>query len=161
MDVSLHEAGAADIPEITHLAEITWNQHYPSIISREQIRYMLDLMYCEKSLNEQMRDKGHRFLFIQAAENRVGFISWQQMEDGTAFIHKFYVNQDFAGKGIGTSAFKLLKTKTGKSIFRLTVNRRNITAINFYFRNGFRIERAADFDIGDGFVMEDFVMVAR
>ena len=83
------------------------------------------------------------------------------MEDGTAFIHKFYVNQDFAGKGIGTSAFKLLKTKTGKSIFRLTVNRRNITAINFYFRNGFRIERAADFDIGDGFVMEDFVMVAR
>jgi hypothetical protein len=44
---------------------------------------------------------------------------------------------------------------------RLTVNRQNYKSINFYFKIGFRIEKCADFPIGNGFVMNDFVMVWR
>jgi hypothetical protein len=35
----------------------------------------------------------------------------------------------------------------------------NYKAINFYFKNGFTIEKVADFDIGDGYFMNDFVMI--
>ena len=35
----------------------------------------------------------------------------------------------------------------------------NYKSINFYFKNGFVIERVADFDIGNNFVMNDFVMI--
>ena len=42
---------------------------------------------------------------------------------------------------------------------RLTVNRQNFKSVNFYFKNGFTIERVADFDIGNGYVMNDFVMM--
>jgi ribosomal protein S18 acetylase RimI-like enzyme len=42
--------------------------------------------------------------------------------------------------------------------FSLTVNRQNFKAINFYFKNGFVIDEVADFEIGNGFVMNDFVM---
>jgi ribosomal protein S18 acetylase RimI-like enzyme len=41
---------------------------------------------------------------------------------------------------------------------RLQVNRQNVVAINFYFKAGFVIEKSADFDIGDGYFMNDFIM---
>ena len=42
---------------------------------------------------------------------------------------------------------------------RLTVNRQNFKSINFYFKNGFKIDHVEDFDIGNGYVMNDFVML--
>ena len=42
---------------------------------------------------------------------------------------------------------------------RLQVNRQNFKAINFYFKAGFKIEKVADFDIGDGYFMNDFIMI--
>jgi diamine N-acetyltransferase len=47
------------------------------------------------------------------------------------------------------------------SELRLTVNRKNFKAINFYFKNGFIIESVKDFDIGNGYLMEDFVMLRK
>jgi ribosomal protein S18 acetylase RimI-like enzyme len=47
----------------------------------------------------------------------------------------------------------------GITSMKLTVNRKNVQAINFYFSQGFRIDHAEDFDIGSGYVMNDFVMV--
>ena len=44
---------------------------------------------------------------------------------------------------------------------RLQVNRQNFKAINFYFKMGFVIECVADFDIGDGYFMNDFVMLKK
>jgi hypothetical protein len=43
----------------------------------------------------------------------------------------------------------------------LTVNRKNYKAINFYFKNGFTIKEIADFDIGNGFFMNDFIMIKK
>jgi RimJ/RimL family protein N-acetyltransferase len=42
--------------------------------------------------------------------------------------------------------------------FRLTVNRKNFKSINFYFKLGFKIESVEDFDIGNNYFMNDFVM---
>ncbi len=40
----------------------------------------------------------------------------------------------------------------------LQVNKRNERAIAAYLRAGFQIEKEAVFDIGGGFVMDDYVM---
>ena len=75
------------------------------------------------------------------------------------FIQKFYLDQTLAGKGSGTEAHNELVKLLQPSLMRLTVNRQNFKSINFYFKNGFKIESVADFDIGNGYVMDDFVMV--
>jgi RimJ/RimL family protein N-acetyltransferase len=46
-------------------------------------------------------------------------------------------------------------------IIKLTVNRQNFKSINFYFKNGFKIEKVEDFDIGNGYWMNDFIMVKK
>jgi hypothetical protein len=43
----------------------------------------------------------------------------------------------------------------------LQVNRRNIKAVNFYFKKGFIIDRAEDFDCGGGYTMDDFFMIRK
>lgn len=159
--LQLLRANTEDIPEITHLAHIVWHQHYPSIISTEQINYMLDMMYSTGSLNEQMNSKGHEFYFIRKENKNIGFIAVSKIdkESNGYFIHKFYLDQSIAGKGCGTEAQNELIKLLQPSLLRLTVNRQNFKSINFYFKNGFRIESVADFDIGNGYVMNDFVMV--
>jgi hypothetical protein len=38
------------------------------------------------------------------------------------------------------------------------VNKNNASAIDAYLRNGFAVTEAARFDIGRGFIMDDYVM---
>jgi len=40
----------------------------------------------------------------------------------------------------------------------LQVNRQNYKSVNFYFSVGFKIIQVADFDIGEGWQMNDFIM---
>ena len=48
-----------------------------------------------------------------------------------------------------------------ESAVRLTVNRKNFKAINFYFKQGFIIEEVKDFDIGNNYEMNDFIMLYK
>ncbi len=158
-EIKLLRAGVADIPAIRELAVRIWNQHYPTVISRRQIDYMLDKMYSENSLLQQMQEKQHQFFYIVAGQEKAGFISLFEEKSGHWFINKYYIDQQKAAKGLGSAAFKELVKHTSATTFHLTVNRQNYKAINFYFKNGFTIESVADFDIGDGYEMNDFVMV--
>ena len=156
--IKLSEAVESDIPEISRLAAIIWRQYYPAVISHEQIDYMLDKMYSAAGLREQMADRGHIFYLVVKDGENIGFLSVNEEAPGKWFINKFYIRQDLASRGIGSAAFAELRRLTSAKTFRLTVNRKNFKAINFYFRNGFKIESVEDFDIGEGYEMNDFVM---
>lgn len=161
MAIHLQEASEADIATIAGLARHIWNQHYVPIIGQAQVDYMLGLFYHANSLREQMFVKQHRFFLVQERGRDLGFISVSVEKDQSWFIHKFYIDQAKAGKGLGTEVFgEIVKLLDPREI-RLTVNRQNYKSINFYFKNGFIIEKVADFDIGNGYVMNDFVMVWR
>lgn len=158
-NVTLTEATTADIKVIAALANTIWNQHYPAIIGQQQVDYMLNLMYSDASLRQQMEIKRHRFFIVQSNEKTVGFISVNKENPGEWFLNKFYIDQNIAAKGIGSRAFIELKNILTPKKISLTVNRQNFKSINFYFKMGFKIERVANFDIGEGYVMNDFVMV--
>lgn len=152
-------ATAKDIEKISELASVIWNQHYPAIISRPQIDYMLNLMYSPKSISNQIELKQHSFYLINLNNASLGFISVNEEKKGLWFLHKFYIDQTKASKGIGTHVFEQLMQLIKPSKVTLTVNRQNYKSINFYFKLGFTIERVENFDIGNDFVMNDFVMV--
>jgi diamine N-acetyltransferase len=157
--ITLNEAEVNDIPLISELAQRIWNQHYLSIIGQAQVDYMLNLMYSHKSLSEQMQEKKHQFFLVMNDEETIGFISVNKEQNNDWFLNKFYIDQTLAAKGNGALAFSTLVEKINPSTLTLTCNRQNFKAINFYFKLGFKIERVADFDIGNNYVMNDFVMV--
>jgi ribosomal protein S18 acetylase RimI-like enzyme len=156
--LQLNKATHSDINRIADLAKLIWNQHYLSIIGQDQVNYMLDKIYNYESLLNQFSELNHLFFLISLNGKDIGFISISSRNEEDFFIHKFYVDQDCANTGIGTQILSQLEKKLSPKTISLTVNRQNFKSINFYFKNNFKIKSVEDFDIGNGYVMNDFVM---
>lgn len=158
MMITLKLATINDIETIRTLANEIWHAHYIDIIGKEQVEYMLNKMYDSKSLTQQMEIDKHQFYLIEYNHTTIGFVSVSSSNHHDYFIHKFYIQQTVAAKGIGTRVLSELIQLLNQKTYTLTVNRQNYKSINFYFKNGFVIDHIADFDIENGFVMNDFVM---
>ena len=148
-----------DIKTLSALAHKIWNAHYPPIIGQKQVDYMLGKMYSVESLNNQIFKEGHHFIAAYYDDKMEGFISYSSKNGEDYIIHKLYVNTEIHRKGTGSALFSIVFGNRKFETIRLTVNRQNITAINFYFKIGFVIEKIIDIDLGEGFVMNDFVML--
>ena len=161
MNLTIKKADTSDVDLIYALANRIWKLHYPSIISNDQIDYMLDLIYSQDALKQQMLE-GQQFLIAYCDQLPIGYISYSYKPDGYYFLHKFYLDSEKRRNGIGSFFFN--QTFNGfvdlKTI-RLTVNRQNYKAINFYFKQGFMIEEVKDFDIGNSYEMNDFIMLYK
>ncbi len=161
MELTYKQATSVDIPVIARLADVIWKQHYPSIITEEQIDYMLKSYYSSEQLLKQMQE-GHLFTLVYFNNQPAGYASVSTKDNKNYFLHKFYILVDEHKRGIGSSLFNyLLKQMDAAETLELTVNRQNYKAINFYFKNGFVIKEVADFNIGNGYFMNDFVMIKQ
>ena len=165
---------AADIPAVGALARRIWDIHYPALISQAQIDFMLARSYTAESLQRQV-DGGQQFLLTEIDGVVAGFLSTAPLStiadpilrgdapgEGGYFLHKFYLDPALHGRGIGRAMFaELLRTRPEIRYLRLQVHRGNRRSWKFYQKLGFTIEREADFDIGHGFAMTDYVMEWR
>lgn len=158
-EVELILAGEQDLPLIATMASEIWHDHYTEIIGKEQIDYMLNKMYDQEHLSRQLKEEGHVFYLIHSQARPIGFIAVSRVSKDSWFLHKFYLQQQLAGKGQGSRAFQELLEILQPEEIKLTVNRMNYKSVNFYFKNGFVIEKPVTFDIGNGFIMDDFMMV--
>jgi GNAT superfamily N-acetyltransferase len=149
-----------DIPVIAALAYKIWHEHYPSIITHEQIDYMLNMWNSEDATTQQLK-AGVRFFIAWLDDEPVAYAGIQ-VKGGYNFLNKFYVDVAHHRGGIGKDFFAYLLQQMNRALpVKLQVNRQNYKAINFYFKNGFTIEQVADFDIGNNYYMNDFVMVKQ
>jgi GNAT superfamily N-acetyltransferase len=157
MDITFREANSTDVPVIAQLAGKIWHEHYPSIISVQQIDFMLQNRYSATVVLEQMQH-GERYFIAFAGSEPVAYAS-VEWKGSYYYLHKFYIDVCKHRQGIGTLFFNyLLQQVDSNKPIKLQVNRKNIKAINFYFRMGFVIEAVGDFDIGGGYYMNDFIM---
>ncbi|MEQ8240696.1 MAG: GNAT family N-acetyltransferase [Cyclobacteriaceae bacterium] len=77
------------------------------------------------------------------------------------FLSKIYVLKEYRGKGIGKAGMSFVQAQSEKLGFHsitLTVNKYNTTSIVAYERLGFQKVESIVVDIGEGFVMDDYVM---
>ena len=157
--IQLTKAQEKDLDTVAELAKVIWNDHYVPFIGQEQVDYMLAKIYNHQSLIEQLQEKKNVFYLIKNDNVTIGFLSVSSENKVDYFLHKFYIDQKKSNAGIGTKILDLLIQETNPKSLTLTVNRQNFKSINFYFKNGFKIERVEDFDIGDGYQMNDFIMI--
>jgi GNAT superfamily N-acetyltransferase len=161
--VIIREATRADIPVIQDIARATWPVCYAEIISPAQIAYMLELMYGTPALEAQFGPKGHRFLLAEQEGAPIGFAGFEHGYNGSGRtrLHKLYVLPSVKGSGVGHALLEAALAETrkrGDRAMELNVNKRN-SAMHFYERHGFVVERDEVLEIGQGYVMDDHVMV--
>ncbi|PTT00477.1 N-acetyltransferase [Pedobacter sp. HMWF019] len=159
--ILLRKAKEQDIPLIREIAAATWGPTYVPIIGQEQVNYMLEKMYNDGVLLEQMM-QGHLFLIAEIGKKDMAFAGYSITDhDNKVYkLHKLYVLPEAHGKGVGkfliNEIVNAIREAGGKKL-QLNVNREN-KAKDFYERAGFQIKETVDLDIGNGFFMNDYVM---
>jgi GNAT superfamily N-acetyltransferase len=159
--IVVEEINEDQVSIVQDLAYATWPDTFKSILSPEQIRYMLDWMYNLDTLKEQIHS-GHRFFVCFEDGIPLGFIGVQPHHPDfqKLKIHKLYVLPETQGKGIGKILFEKSK-EVARSLhiptIVLNVNRFN-KAVDFYKHLGFIVAYEENIDIGNGYWMEDYVM---
>lgn len=146
---------------VIDLTKKIWPVAYGEILSKSQLDYMIDKFYNEPALRELVQ-KGHVFYLAQDDnDNYVGFVSYEiNSEPNKTKIHKIYVLPETQGTGLGRQFFELVKEKAienNQKVIFLNVNKYN-NAIHFYTKLGFRKVKDEVIDIGNGYVMDDYVM---
>lgn len=159
---TIKKATVADILTIQHIAQQTWYPTFSAILNPQQIAYMLDMMYSATALEEQMQNKGHVFVLAQNDNKTLAYLSYElhYMGKTATKIHKLYALPNTQGKGVGKYLIAHVISeaqKAGDTALLLNVNRYNAAA-GFYEKVGFRIIAQEDIAIGEGYLMEDFVM---
>lgn len=157
----IEKVNSEAIPLIQELTMMVWPQTYSSVLSAEQITYMLDMMYSKESLTEQMQS-GKQFIIAYFNNQPIGFASYGKTEQSYKYkLDKLYVITTVQKTGAGKSLLWYVMDdikRVGGNHLILQVNRQNENAISFYKRMGFVVEQEANFDIGSGYFMNDYVM---
>ncbi len=150
-----------DLPIIQKLAYETWPSAYLAILGKDQLDYMLEKIYSLSALKHQFSVLKHRFIIIFDDQIPVGFASYGAHENSSIYhLNKIYVLPDQQGKNVGKLILDHVINdikSSGATALQLNVNRHN-KAIKFYQKQGFKIIREEDIDIGSGYFMNDYVM---
>lgn len=159
--MKIFEAKKEDIPLIQKLAEESWKHFYRKLLSPEQISFMLKEMYSDQVLNSHFDDPDYHYFLLENSGKTAGFMGYQHnCEESTTKLHRIYLLKEAQGTGLGKHAINFLKEKTaanGNKRIILNVNKQN-RAKNFYESQGFSVYDEGVFDIGNGFVMDDYLM---
>ncbi|MDI5897687.1 GNAT family N-acetyltransferase [Flavobacterium yafengii] len=158
----LAEAAIEDFKTIREIAYKSWPSTYGSILSKEQIDYMLDLFYSEETLLENLNEKGHRFLLVNEGEVCLGFASYEHnyLNQKCTRLHKIYLLPEAQGKGAGKlliAAVENLAKENQSTTISLNVNKFN-KAISFYKKIGFEVVSEEEILLEHGYKMEDYKM---
>ena len=166
--IPIRRATEDDIPVIRALADVCFRDTYRTILSPEQMEYMMDWMYSEESLRRQLGRDGHVYFLDGPADAPCAYFSVQPLglqEDGAYLFEfqKMYLLPECKGKGYGRQlvdhVFRFVREAGGGWPCRieLHVNRYN-PVVSFHKHMGFTILREGDFPIGHGYFMNDYIM---
>jgi len=150
-----------DIQITAYLAQKIWNQHYVPIIGQEQVAYMLDKFQDFEAIKNQI-ELGYEYFIIDHINQPCGYLCLvSNTIEMKMMISKIYVDSDFRGLNLGSQLLDFAMDKAKKDNFKsiwLTVNKNNSKSIEWYQKKGFNITKNIALDIGNGFIMDDYVM---
>ena len=159
--IEIKIADKKHIPIIRELAEVLWPATFAPILSDKQIEYMMGMMYSHDSLEKQM-DSGNQYSIAVENGVNIGYVAFElnHNKKNKTKIHKLYILPQHQRKGAGKIIIEYVAKEAIKSnnnaVF-LNVNKHNQSAIDFYQKHNFFLLKKEVIDIGNGFIMDDFV----
>ena len=150
-----------ELHEVAELAEKIWHECFPEIISEEQISYMVDKFQSYNAMKNQVDTQDYTYFAVRDDGELCGYIGAKPESDERYFLSKLYLRSDKRGRGIASQMLQRVFDEAkfcGKSKVYLSVNKYNDRAVAVYKAKGFIVADTAETDIGNGFIMDDFIM---
>lgn len=150
-----------DIEITATLAHKIWNEHYVAIIGQQQVDYMLDKFQSIHAIKTQINN-GYAYFLIFKDHKAVGYLCLiADKASKKLMISKIYTEKAVRGNGFGLQLIdftKKIACETAMNTIWLTVNRYNSNTIKWYQKLNFEIVKEVKMDIGNNYIMDDFVL---
>ena len=161
--VEIRRAETSDHPVIEALARRIWHACFRDMISAAQLEYMLTRRYRPEAMAAAVAAGELTYELLRVDGEPLAFAAHGPgPAPGEWKLQQLYVDPGWQSRGLGGRLLDHVETHArglGRRHLVLTVNRGNTRAQAVYRKRGFQVREAAVFDIGNGFVMDDFVMV--
>ena len=148
------------IEELAEIAKLIWSEYFPGIITPEQVDYMVEKYQSADAIARQISNDGYMYFMVLGNEVILGYLALKA-DGNQLLLSKLYLKKEFRGRGYFNKmlsfAEKIGKEKGLNSLY-LAVNKHNDNAIAVYLKKGFSIKKEQTADIGNGFVMDDYIM---
>jgi ribosomal protein S18 acetylase RimI-like enzyme len=150
---------------LERIARQIWNAHYTKIISQAQIDYMLAGRFTTENLSRYVDSTERWSHLLQLGDETVGYCGYSITETpGELKLEQLYVLASHHGRGLGGFMLRFVEARArelGRPLLMLTVNKQNTGSIAVYRHAGFTVREEKVFDIGNRYVMDDYVMEKR
>lgn len=157
----------ADRRKLAGLAAEIWNEYWPALIGQAQTDYMVENFQSLPAIERDIAECGYEYWFLEVPAVDGGFETagytggCEEPRTGRFFISKIYLLKERRGCGLARRTVEfydgLCRTRNLGAMY-LTVNKHNELGIRAYRGTGFSVVDAVETDIGNGFVMDDFIM---
>jgi RimJ/RimL family protein N-acetyltransferase len=159
METIIPVRNKADYNTVVDLANRIWFEHYNPIIGEQQVSYMLEKYQSVLAIEDQL-ERGVMYYLLIHQNAPVGYFAYSKKKE-SLFLSKLYVLSSMRGNGIGRAALSFIEAQLKELNLKkieLTVNKFNLSSIKAYEKMGFINIGAIVQDIGNGYVMDDYVL---
>lgn len=164
----------AQIKKLAQLAHKIWFGYWPALIGQEQTAYMVEKFQSEPAIKRDLTQNNYTYWFLYNVDDAsdtaeplddskiVGFTGGHPDTDTNRFfISKIYLLPEARGNGFCSRVVEhyveLCREQNFNAMY-LAVNKGNELGLRAYRGNGFYVADEVVLDIGDGFVMDDYIM---
>lgn len=153
----------ADQEKLAKLADEIWHEYWPALIGAAQTYYMVEQFQSLEAIKRDMAEHAYEYWFVvDEAGKTVGYTGGrEEPETSRYFISKIYLLAEERSKHYASQIIEfyveLCRNRDLHSMY-LTVNKHNELGIRAYLGKGFVTIESVETDIGNGFVMDDYVM---
>ena len=154
---------AEDQEALAKLADEIWHEYWPALIGAAQTDYMVEQFQSLEAIKRDMAENACEYWFVVDEDGKtVGYTGGhEEPETSRYFISKIYLLAEERSKHYASQIIEfyveLCRNRDLHSMY-LTVNKHNELGIRAYLGKGFVTIESVVNDIGNGFVMDDYVM---
>lgn len=171
------------INDLATLADDIWHEYWPSLIGSDQTDYMVESFQSVPALTVDINDHGYFYYLVKNKSGKVVGYTGSCCENfendrnnsakdknGTEiskrflkrlFISKIYLRKEERGKHYASDIIRFwneFAKQHNLDGMYLTVNKGNELGIRAYKGHGFETIESVESDIGNGFIMDDYIM---
>ena len=156
-----------DQRHLAALADHIWHEYWPNLIGQAQTDYMVEQFQSLEAIERDMREHAYEYWFLRDEDDGdiVGYTGGHmEPETNRFFISKIYLLASERGKGFARRTIEFYENlcqARGLEAMYLTVNKGNDLGVRAYQGTGFITIDSVETDIGQGFIMDDFIMEKR
>jgi ribosomal protein S18 acetylase RimI-like enzyme len=159
MKISIRQCTTSDLDTLQKIAYETFDESFRDMNTTETMEKYLSESFNKEKILTELSNPASKFYFLYADNKLTGYLKINEapaQTDKNNFdsieIERIYVRKEFKGKGLGKNlmnhAIQLAK-EMKKNFIWLGVWEKNLNAIAFYKKMGFREKGKHSFQMGE------------